>query len=294
MFFRLGFMTLLLTQLVVAQSENQARRRPEICSNIAQMEGSSSSASAATQDTNKKADQEENSSDLSRLPPLHIPSLDVHAASPEGFVPKGWLLEEKNEGDLNGDGARDFVLVLHQNDSKNVIKNQNGLGADEFDSNPRILAIVFADKKAGGYTLIADNHDLVPRLDSPTLDDPFESLEIRKGTVRVGLRSWASAGSWLAGNYSYTFRYQNGCMGLIGYDSYDYNRGSLEYTKVSVDYLTKKGQIAKGIDDGNGKDKIPQRVKRVTLPTNSSMPCFQQVGDGFAFQPPIPKDETEP
>lgn len=234
--------------------------------------------------------QDSASDDDPDLPRVHYPLLVQHAASPEGFVPNGWVLEKKIEGDLNGDGAPDFVLVLHQKSRRNIIKNPDGMGEPEYDSNPRILAVLFADKKSGGYALNADNHLLIPRRDSPTISDPFNGVKIVSGSIRVDIQSWTSAGSWFASNRTFTFRYQNGSMILIGFDSYDYHRGSGAYAKASVNYLTRKAEITKGIEN----DKKTKKVKWKVLAADCPMPSLQQIGDGFEFQPPIPSSDTNP
>src|SRR5882724_2087426 len=74
-------------------------------------------------------------------PEATYPKLAIHAVSPDDFIPKGWNLESMKKGDLNGDGRIDIALVLHQNDPRNVIHNKVGLGVNQYDTNPRILAV---------------------------------------------------------------------------------------------------------------------------------------------------------
>ena len=47
------------------------------------------------------------------IPPVNFPAIVKTAAGPEGIVPKGWKLEARAAGDLNGDKLSDTALVLH-------------------------------------------------------------------------------------------------------------------------------------------------------------------------------------
>ncbi|MGO4610652.1 hypothetical protein AB4142_30435, partial [Variovorax sp. 2RAF20] len=77
------------------------------------------------------------------VPPVRYPAVPAHAATAEGFVPAGWTLEYRIEGDLDQDGRADLALVLRQQDPRNIIEH-DGFGPSPYDSNPRILAIAFA------------------------------------------------------------------------------------------------------------------------------------------------------
>src|SRR5262245_18638321 len=77
-----------------------------------------------------------------QIPEAVYPGLPQRAASADGFVPAGWKLETQVSGDLNRDGIADLVLVLRENNPKNVIEHEN-LGENPLDTNPRILAIAF-------------------------------------------------------------------------------------------------------------------------------------------------------
>ena len=230
--------------------------------------------------------QDSASKDHSELSRVQYPALVQQAASPEGFVPAGWGIEKKIEVDLNGDGDPDFVLVLHQMNPSNIFKIPDGGGADQYDSNPRILMVLFADKKSNGYKLIAQNHQLIPRLDSPTIDDPFDGIKIGKGNFSVDLIASDRVGSMIESDFSFRFRYQNGRMILIGYDKSTLHRGTGHYYSVSVNYLAKKAKI----DNGSAVPMAaePGKIKWVPLPADTTMPCLEQLGDGFEFKSPIP------
>src|SRR4051812_39437400 len=73
------------------------------------------------------------------------PNLPKSAKSINDFVPKDWETVGKAQGDLNGDKIEDSALVIKANLSKFLNKN-DGLGSHPFDTNPRILVILFKDK----------------------------------------------------------------------------------------------------------------------------------------------------
>lgn len=80
------------------------------------------------------------------------------------------LRSRQSQGDLNGDGVSDLLLVLRMNDPKNVVKN-DGLGPDELDTNPRMLVVAFADNSKK-YRLVVADHTLIPRHTNPRPSGP--------------------------------------------------------------------------------------------------------------------------
>ena len=216
--------------------------------------------------------------DETEAPPVVFPAIPAQAQTQAGLVPKGWTVETESRGDLNGDGAPDLLLVLHMTDPRNVITN-DGLGSSEIDTNPRMLVVAFADKAANKYSLALANHTLIPRHTNPLMDDPLESAAIVKGTAQVSLGFWMSAGTWFTSQTKLTFRYQDGCFKLIGYDSTETKRNTGEMSTVSINYLSRKVKITKGnIEDDRGKVSW----KTVRAP---SLLCLDAVGDGLDFKP---------
>jgi hypothetical protein len=72
-------------------------------------------------------------------------------------------------------------------------------------------------------------------------------VSIEKGNLHINY------GHGRYGNWGYTFRYQNGDMELIGYDSYSSN-GPVPQYEVSINFLTKKKLTKDNLnkdDDGN-------------------------------------------
>lgn len=207
------------------------------------------------------------------IPEVTFPRLKDKARSAEGFEPKGWKIEAQKKGDLNGDGRPDLLLVLHQTNPRNIVKNKpDGLGPPELDTNPRILAAAFAEP-AGGYTLVLQNHDLIPRHVDFILEDPLAGVSIRHGTFRVVLSVFANAGTWSTTTTTYTFRYQNSCFQLIGLDETETQRNTGEMTTVSTNYSTRQVERREGTIDSN-KEKV--RRSRLSPGTPA---CIDKMGD---------------
>jgi len=211
------------------------------------------------------------------IPPAVYPTPAATAANAAGFAPAGWAVEAQAEGDLNADSVADLVFVLHQTDAANVIKNTDGLGVPEIDTNPRMLAVAF--RNGDLYALALENHALIPRYDSPTIDDPFDKedgLAIARGAFSVTLHLFANAGGWDAGSTKFTFRYQNGRFELIGWDSDMVTRNSGVVTKQSANFSTGVLETRLGSIE-NDKETLKKRKLSMGL-----LP-IDKVGDGMMF-----------
>ncbi len=220
------------------------------------------------------------------VPVVAWPAIVEQAASPEAFMPAGWRLEHLALGRLDADEREDAVLVLRMEDPGNVVDN-TGFGPDRFDTNPRMLVAALAQAD-GRWRQVMRDHALVPRPESPVMDDflgddPAHAVTIRPNrTWSVALRSWASAGSWSMRQVAYTFRLEGGCMRLVGYDEMHLHRGSGETTTTSVNYLT-GGAWSR---PGSIEDDAPGPQRRTRLASDVRV-CIGDVGDGFMFTPDL-------
>ncbi|QNH17794.1 hypothetical protein HEP74_02950 [Xanthomonas sp. SS] len=213
-------------------------------------------------------------------PAVVYPQLPAQGGDAAAFVPSGWKLEVERRGDLNGDGRADLLLVLKMADPRNVLDNTN-FGPDRFDTNPRMLAVAFAE--GDGYRLALRDHTLIPRPDAPNMEDYLEGGEpaIARGTFSVNLNQFSSAGSWSTSQTTFRFRYGQGCFQLIGYDVHGTNRGSGEVHDISANYLTGKAKVS----DGNIEDSALRTHWR-QLP-KQPLRCIEQIGDGLEFDPGV-------
>lgn len=213
------------------------------------------------------------------IPPVQYPRLPAQAATAEGFVPTGWTLEYSRKGDLDLDGQDDLALVLRQQDPRNVVEH-DGFGPSPFDSNPRILAIAFS--RPSGYVLVAQNHTLIPRPDSPAASDVLDEdggVFIQRGTLLVALYAWTSAGSWSSGATTFTFRWQHGDFALIGYDRDSVMRNSGQTEQMSINFSTRR---VKRVEGSTFEDAQQVRWQTLRDPGHWTL---DSVGDGWMFDP---------
>ena len=215
------------------------------------------------------------------LPKVKYPKLPRQGASAEAFTPPGWKLEAHAEGDLNADHRPDLVLLFRQTDPRNVLPNAEGLGPKPWDTNPRILAVAFKDPSGPGYSLALENHALIPRPDSPTLEDPMEGggFAIVRGAFRLDLASFPSAGGWTTFRNRFVFRFQDGCFRLIGFEHHEVQRNTGQTIDLSLNYAAQRGSTEEGTLESDAK-----QTRHYALPKGPLL-CLDQVGDGLAFQP---------
>lgn len=213
-------------------------------------------------------------------PPVIYPEVPGRAAVPEAFLPNGWALEQQAAGDLNGDGVADAALIMRSLDPANIVEH-DGLGMHPFDTNPRLLVVGFGLPE-GGYALALADHDLIPRPDNPSMADVLEDappLEIARGSLKVSLRSWMSAGSWSMSTTTFTLRWRDGAFRLIGFDDVEIHRGSGEVVERSINYLTRRMSVATGSIETDVADTVWRRIPAGPLLT------LDEIGNGLEFDP---------
>jgi hypothetical protein len=218
------------------------------------------------------------------IPAAFFPSLPATATQLSDFVPAGWHLEARAEGDLNGDRIDDVVFVVREDNPANVVANPGGLGSESLDTNPRILAVAFGTE--GGYRHALSSHTLIPRHEDPVLDDPFASpggLALARGAFSVTFHFFASAGSWETGQTKLTFRFQNDSFELIGFDRNWAHRGTGETKDVSINLSTGRVSTAVGSIDEN-------EAREVTWSslTGAKRYTIDQITDALRFDPRDP------
>lgn len=176
-----------------------------------------------------------------------LPVLKKQGSAINQLIPHDWKILASTNGDLNKDHQDDLVFVIQNTDQKKLHRNEDGLGRDTVDLNPRIMAIYFKDSTSGLFMKHIQCNDFIILSDSPTMDEPFEGIEItQKGTLKIKFNFWYNAGSWFTSNHTYIFRYQNNEFTLIGYSSMETHRGTGEIEEYSVNFSTKKMSISTG------------------------------------------------
>lgn len=218
------------------------------------------------------------------IPPLRAAAgPPARAATAEGFAPRGWRVETRLAGDLDGDRRPDLVLLLRGDDPDCRVANPGGLGVDRLDTNPRILMVALA-QAAGGYRLAARNGRLIPRNTEPVVADPIEEeggLTLARGRIALRLGYFASAGGWGMRNSTFRFRMREGRVELIGYDDVQTRRNTGQVRQASLNYLTGKAKITDGRMDSDR-----ERVQWRTLPRKPPW-TLGDLPEAWEFEPGV-------
>lgn len=161
--------------------------------------------------------------------------------NPSDFVPEGYVINkyeggisaagwDEIKGDMNKDGLEDVVLIIKGTDKSKIIQDEN---RGELDRNRRGIIVLL--NKGNYYELASKNYSCFSseNEDGGVYFAPELNVSIEKGNLHINY------GHGRYGNWGYTFRYQNGDMELIGYDSYS-SRGPVPQYEVSINFLTKK------------------------------------------------------
>jgi len=112
------------------------------------------------------------------------PQLKKYGQKIEDFVPKNWTTVDKAFGDLNDDKIADCAVVIKGNDKKFLNKN-DGLGVHKFDTNPRMLIILFKNAAEKRYEIAEHSNTFIVIPDSPTMSEPFQSVKIKNGVLQM-------------------------------------------------------------------------------------------------------------
>lgn len=151
------------------------------------------------------------------------------AKNPSDFIPKGYVIFEKINGDLNKDGVEDCVLIIKGTDKSKFFKHEY-LG--ELDRNRRGIIVLF--NKKDHYELTVKNYNCFSseNEDGGVYFAPDLSVLIEKGKLIVHY------GHGRYGHWKYTFRHKNTDFDIIGYDIS--NGGAVISDETSINFLTKK------------------------------------------------------
>lgn len=206
------------------------------------------------------------------------PPLPARAATVAAFVPAGWKILQRADGDLDGDGRDDAAFVL-----ENSRQPDPGFGDEEPGWQafwPRITAVVLADDQ--GYRLLASNARFVPAWTQSNFDDVMEdgSLSIAGRVLSVRFHQFASAGSWWAGQTTFKFRLQRGEMALIGMERESMHRASMEYSNLSINFLSHRAKVTTGAD---GEQARAPRDRWLSF--GDAAPTLSKIGDGLEYWP---------
>lgn len=166
------------------------------------------------------------------------------------FIPKGYVIFEKVNGDLNKDGKEDVILIIKGTDKSKIIKDEY---RGELDRNRRGIIVLF--NKKDNYELASKNYDCFSseNEDGGVYFPPELSVEIKKGNLCVHY------GHGRYGYWKYTFRFQNSDFELIGYDGS--NGGAVIESETSINFLSKKKLEKVNVNkNAEGGDEVFKQV----------------------------------
>jgi hypothetical protein len=211
-----------------------------------------------------------------KIPPVKYPAIAKRATTVEKLIPKGWLSEARAAGDLNGDGLPDAAMVVHMNAPKNWV-SPPWAPTTRFNSNPRMLVVAFGTPK--GYDLALADHVFIPRVENANQEQPFDSVKIENGLLKLKMHLFFDAGGYRVGRWGFAFRYQHGGFKLVNFDRDSVIKKTGDTEVISIDYPAGRKDVTTG-----NLSKSRESKKRYGL-ANRGLIDLTAMGDGLQFKP---------
>ena len=172
------------------------------------------------------------------------------------FIPEGYIISEKINGDLNKDGLEDCIIIIKGTDKNKICKDENsGL----LDRNRKGIIILLNIN--GSYELAVKNYDCFSseNEDGGNYYAPELSVKIKKDKLYINY-SHGRYGYWV-----YTFRLQKSDFVLISYDA-SYNRGPVINIKTSINFLTHKKVVKVNTNENadSGEEAFKENVTKIS------------------------------
>jgi len=204
--------------------------------------------------------------------PLALWSQNDTALAP--FIPKGYRIFDRVEGDLNKDGTIDMVLVIKGTDRSKFITDEY---RGELDRNRRGLIVLFAKNRHYEVGLQNNTCFSSENEDGGNYFAPELAVEIQRGNLCI---------HYAQGRYGftrYTFRYQELAFKLIGYDEADPSGFDSDYAlfdETSVNFLTHKEVVKKVADvTAAGEEVYKETWRTIRFPKLLSLSAIKDFDD---------------
>lgn len=173
------------------------------------------------------------------------------------FLPKGYVIFEKINGDLNKDGIEDCILIIKGTDKSQIVKDEY---RGKLDRNRRGIILLF--NKKDHLELAVKNYDCFSseNEDGGVYFAPELSVEIKKGNLYIHY------GHGRYGYWQYTFRFQKSDFELIGYETSS-GGGPVTDSETSINFLTKKKQQKINTNENaeGGDEVFKETWKNITV-----------------------------
>lgn len=177
--------------------------------------------------------------------------------NPINFIPKGFVLSEQINGDLNRDGIEDCILIIKSTYKSKIIADEN---RGQLDRNRRGIIVLF--NKKDKYELVVKNLNCFSseNEDGGVYYAPELSIEIKKSNLYISY-SHGRYGYW-----EYTFRFQKSDFDLIGYDYIDAS-GPVINSETSINFSTKKAIVKVNTNENadGGEEVFKTTIKRINI-----------------------------
>ena len=178
---------------------------------------------------------------------LAISSL-AQASPVELWTQKDWTVLFEAKGDLNGDGAEDYVAIIEAPDGEN--QPENACEGEEGFSEAPTRRLIIALDEGGTLKAVADEPRVVLRRDEGgVFGDPLEGLDIDRGAVVV---SHYGGSRWRWGN-RLRFRLDDGEWRLIGMT--DFSLDSAYGNIIEYDYNALSGKMKLSVEIGQDSEE---------------------------------------
>lgn len=180
--------------------------------------------------------------------------------NPTDFLPEGFVVFEKINGDLNKDGVEDCVLIIKGTDSNKIITDEY---RGQLDRNRRGIIVLF--KKNDYYELAIKNYDCFSseNEDGGVYFAPELSVEIKNGKL------YAHYTHGRYGYWTYTFKFRNSDFELIGYDAgyrSNFVFDCVTFDEESINFLSKKKLVKKALKvASDGKERYKETWKNLSV-----------------------------
>ena len=180
------------------------------------------------------------------------PKIKAQGKSVSDFVPAGWQITDSAVNNNNQKDYTDYAIILQRFDS--VFMEINYVGrAEKIKTKPRILVILFQNKKSGLFTLIDQNNKFIMPWSPDNGSSPFSYLKFENENLLIGFSF--SFGPGAHEESEYKFRYDRDRFVLIGFSSSYFNSATREFRESSYNFLSGKYWISKGPESAQETSK---------------------------------------